>query len=251
MRIYGLPITLGFMVLIGSMIAGSRLAPVGVQAIGDPPELSSWKINTTGAVGYNNILADVQQVRYSDNYVYVNTTGVPSYSIGPWPGNPNTASNQNYVFKIPRHPAQNTGTKTSTPLGPIGVWKNGVTMFNALDAMSYQNQNIWHQNAAVVEGPSFDSCLGHPQQAGAYHHHQNPKCLYTANSTQHSPLLGYAFDGFPIYGGYGYANANGTSGIKRLTSSYRLRSIAQRHTPANGTVLTPSQHGPDVSTQFL
>src|SRR5215510_10274212 len=104
MRRYTLPITLGFMVLIGGLITGSRLAPGIVHAVGDPPELSSWKINTTGAVGYHNITADVQQVRYSDNYVYVNSTGIPSYSIGPWPGNPNTASNQNYVFKIPRYP---------------------------------------------------------------------------------------------------------------------------------------------------
>jgi hypothetical protein len=206
--------------------------------------------NTTNATGYGGAQADVQQVRYSDNYVYVSSTGIPSYSIGPWAGNPNTASNQSYVFKIPRHPAENTGTKTSTPLGSIGVWKNGVVMFNALDAMSYQNQNIWHQNAVVVEAPSFDSCLGHPQQTGAYHHHQNPRCLYTATSAQHSPLLGYAFDGFPIYGPYGYANANGTGGVKRISSSYRLRNITQRHTLADGTNLSASQYGPNVSTQY-
>jgi hypothetical protein len=221
-----------------------------VEAVSDPPELSVWLRNTTNATGYNNIAADVQQVRYSDNYVYINSTGIPSYGIGPWPGNPNTASNQSYVFKIPRHPVEQAGAKTSTPLGSIGVWRNGVVMFNALDAMSYQNQNIWHQNAVIVEGPSFDSCLGHPQQTGAYHHHQNPKCLYTANASQHSPLLGYAFDGFPIYGPYGYANANGTGGIKRIASSYRLRNITQRRTLSDGTSLSASQYGPNVSTQY-
>ncbi|MDQ3818636.1 MAG: YHYH protein, partial [Acidobacteriota bacterium] len=122
--------------------------------------------------------------------------------------------------------------------------------FNALDAMSYQNQNIWHQNAVVVEAPSFDNCLGHPQQTGSYHHHQNPRCLYTADSTQHSPLLGYAYDGFPIYGPYGYANVNGTGGIKRMASSYRLRSITQRRTLADGTTLSASQYGPDVSSTY-
>jgi hypothetical protein len=221
-----------------------------VEAGTEPPELSVWLRNTTNATGYNGIAADVQQVRYSDNYVYVSSTGVPSYSIGPWPGNPNTAGNQSYVFKIPRHPAQNTNTKTSTPLGSIGVWKNGVVMFNALDAMSYQNQNVWHQNAVVVEGPSFDACLGHPQQTGAYHHHQNPRCLYTSNAAQHSELLGYAFDGFPVYGPYGYANANGTGGVKRMASSYRLRSITQRRTLTDGTVLSASQYGPNISTQY-
>jgi hypothetical protein len=238
-------LALSLMILVG---AGLMLRTI--QAANDSPELSVWMRNTTGATGYNNIAADVQQVRYSDNYVYVNSTGIPSYSIGSWPGNPNTASNQNYVLKIPRHPTENTGTKTSTPLGSIGVWKNGVVMFNALDAMSYQNQNIWHQNAVVVEGPSFDSCLGHPQQTGAYHHHQNPRCLYTANSAQHSPLLGYAYDGFPIYGPYGYANTNGTGGIKRMASSYRLRTITQRRTLADGTTLSASQYGPDISNTY-
>jgi hypothetical protein len=233
-----------------AILAGASFVPGGVEAVTDPPELSAWLRNTTGTTGYNNISADVQQVRYSDNYVYINSTGIPSYSIGPWPGNPNTASNQNYVFKIPRRPAENTGAKTSTPLGSIGVWKNGVVMFNALDAMSYQNQNIWHQNAVVVEGPSFDSCLGHPQQTGGYHHHQNPRCLYTASAAQHSPLLGYAFDGFPIYGSYGYSNTDGSGVVKRMASSYRLRNITQRRTLANGTTLSASQYGPAVSTQY-
>ncbi|MDQ3818637.1 MAG: hypothetical protein M3362_13300, partial [Acidobacteriota bacterium] len=102
------------------MLAGAGFMLRTAEAVNDPPELSVWMRNTTGATGYNNIAANVQQVRYSDNYVYVNATGIPSYSIGPWAGNPNTASNQNYVLKIPRHPAENTGTKTSTPLGSIG-----------------------------------------------------------------------------------------------------------------------------------
>jgi YHYH protein/Domain of unknown function (DUF4214) len=239
-----------FAVSLFLLLCASRFFAPNTEAAGDPPELYGWLRNTTGATGFNNISADVQQVRYSENYVYINSTGIPDYSIGPWPGNPNTAANQNFVFKIPRHPAAASSTHTSTPLGNIGVWKNGVPMFNALDAMSYLNQNIWHQNAIVVEGPSFDSCLGHPQQQGSYHHHQNPRCLYTASATQHSALLGYAFDGFPVYGPYGYGNTDGSSGIKRIVSSYRQRSITQRHTLADGTVLQPSQYGPNVSTQY-
>src|SRR5207244_7428155 len=144
---------------------------------------------------------------------------------GPWPGDPNIPTNQSYVFRIPRSPAVNTGTKTSTPLGAIGAWTNGVPVYNPLDAHSYNNQNIWHQNAIVVEASSFDSCLGHPAPGGIYHHHQNPRCLYTADSTHHAPILGYAYDGFPIYGPYGYRNADGTEGIVRIRSSYRLRDM--------------------------
>ena len=78
---------------------------------------------------------------------------------------------------------------------------------------------------------------------GNYHHHQNPSAfnldlnilsnvcdaypsdgLYVINPTQHSPLLGFAYDGFPIYGAYAYTNTNGTGAITRMKSSYQLKS---------------------------
>lgn len=224
--------------------------PLAVFAQTNPPELATWFINLTGATGYNGIHAEVDSVQYSNNNVYVRCSGIPAYSIGPWGANPNRPSNQNYLFRIPRQPAGNTGAKINAPLGHIGVWKNGVPVYNPLDAISYNNQNIWHQNAIVAEARGFDLCLGHPAPGGRYHHHQNPRCLHTADSTKHSPILGYAFDGLPIYGPYAYANANGSGGIKRMRSSYRLRNIAQRQSLPNGTALAPNQYGPSVDATF-
>lgn len=196
------------------------------------PELSSWIRNTTGVTGYNNIPSNVQLVQYSTNNVYVSCTCIPGYSIGPWTGNPNTPSNQNFVFKITRTPQQNTGTPTAIGLGHTGVWSNGVSIFNVSDAMSYNNQGIWNRNAYFWEGQGFDNCLGHPQQQGEYHHHVSPTCLYDdADSTHHSPIIGYAFDGFPVYGAYAFTNTNGTGPIKRMTSSYTVSASATR---ANG-----------------
>ena len=166
------------------------------------PEIYSWVRNTTGATGYNGIPSNVQVVQYSATDVYVSCTCIPGYSIGPWGGNPNIPSNQNFVFKITRSPQQNSGTPTTIGLGHIGVWTNGVSVFNVSDAQSYMNQGIWNRNAYFWEGPGFDLCLGHPQQQGEYHHHVSPTCLYNdADSLNHSPIIGYAFDGFPIYGG--------------------------------------------------
>jgi hypothetical protein len=226
----------------------SSVVPLHAQS--DPPELATWIRNTDGHVGYNNIPADIQRVRYSANYVYVNSTGIPAYAIGPWPGNPNVPTNQNFLFKIARVPVINTGTKTNTPLGVIGFWKDGVAIFNALDAFSYNNQNVWHRIAVVAEASSFDVCLCHPAPGGVLHHHQNPRCLYTPDSTHHSPVLGYSFDGFPIYGPFGFANADGSGGITRMSSSYRLRTITQRHSLPDGTILDPSMYGPDVSAAY-
>ncbi len=215
------------------------------------PEITSWIINSTGQTGYAGIESNVQQVQYSDSNVYVSATCIPWYDVGPWPGNPNVPSNQNFVFKITRFPQQNTSMPVKTPLGHIGVWTNGVSIFNARDGHSYNNQNIWNQNAIVVEGASFDSCLGHPDNNGEYHHHLNPQYLYDdADSFHHSPIIGFAFDGFPVYGAYGFANADSSGGIKRMKSSYQYRSITQRHTLPDGTILTAGQYGPDISGAY-
>lgn len=213
------------------------------------PEISSWILNTTGATGYNNIPSNVQKVQYSDSNVYVSASCIPGYDIGPWQGNPNTPKNQNFVFKITRFPQRNQATPINTGLGHIGVWTNGVSIYNPKDGMSYNNQNVWNQNAIVVEGPSFDNCLGHPAPNGEYHHHLNPRCLYHDTLTHiHAPIIGYAFDGFPVYGAFGYAKSDGSGGIKRMESSYHFRNITKRTTLPNG--MTASSAGPDVSTRF-
>jgi hypothetical protein len=232
------------------MVLSLSIAAAHHAHASDPPEMASWKLNLTGVTGYGGLPANVQRVRYSTGSVYINCSSIPEYSIGPWPGNPNTPTDQAYLLRFPRSPVENTGAKTSTPLGPIGAWSNGVAIFNALDARSYDNQNIWHQNAVVVEAPSFDACLGHPAPSGTYHHHQNASCLYGANPSWHSPLLGYAFDGFPVYGPYGYLDPDGSGGIARIRSSYALRDITVRQTLPDGTVLTPSQYGPPVSSTY-
>ena len=45
------------------------------------------------------------------------------------------------------------------------------------------------------------------------------------NGTNHSPILGYAYDGNPIYGAYGYADPlDATSSVTQMTTSYSLKS---------------------------
>ncbi len=215
------------------------------------PDVTSWVVNTGTQTGYSGILSNVQVVQYDTNYTYVSCTCIPGYSIGPWTGNPNVPSNQNFVYKIPRHPVRNTNTLTSVGMGHIGVWSNGVSVFNVSDAMSYNNLGIWNRNAYFWEGPGFDACLGHPQQQGEYHHHVSPTCLYNqADSTHHSPIIGYAYDGFPIYGAYAYQDTNGTGPIVRMRSSYQMRNITVRDTLPNGTALTSGNYGPAVSSTY-
>ncbi|MEY3741135.1 MAG: hypothetical protein RL371_33 [Bacteroidota bacterium] len=261
------------------------------------PAITNWLLNTSGLTGSHyvqgngtpindNVPANVQTVQYSSNFVYVSTKGIPAYVTGPFlDGNPSLASNQNAIFKLPLNPTANTGTLTSTTGGNIGIFINGVALFDYRDGVAWNaqtnalcggpgnppcpggpNANMpWNRDAIPAEKAGFDCSKGHPAM-GNYHHHQNPSAfkldlqvisnicdiydadgLYVIDSTQHSPLIGYAYDGFPIYGAYGYKNADGTGGITRIRSGYQLRNISVRTHWADGTDVTD---GPAVSSTY-
>lgn len=271
---------------------------IGNQAVAQlNPAIEHWLINSTGITGRHYVqgnstpinettLANVQSVQYSSNWVYVTTTGVPSYITGPFmDGNPSLATNQNAIFKIPLSPAQNTGTLTATTGGNIGIFVNGVALFDYRDGVAWNTSTnalcggpgnppcpggpaavmSWNRDAIPAERPGFDCSKGHPAM-GNYHHHQNPSAfkldltvisnvcdlydadgLYVIDSMTHSPLIGYAYDGFPIYGAYGFKNADGTGGVSRMKSSYQLRNISTRTIWADGTDVPD---GPAVSTTY-
>lgn len=260
------------------------------------PAITSWLQNnsTTGFyyVSGNSTpishgqLVNCQQVRYSTNSVYINATGMPAYHVGPYlDGNPNQAGNQNAIFKLPLNPTENTGTKTATSGGNIGIFINGVAMFDFRDGVAWNTTTgapcggpgnspcpggpgtvqAWNRDAIVYENDGFDCSKGHPAGTN-YHHHQNPSAfdldlnvisticnlydsdgLYTINTAQHSPLLGFAYDGFPVYGAYAYANADGTGAITRMKSGYQLRNITVRTHHADGTDVSD---GPAVSATY-
>jgi hypothetical protein len=230
----------------------SSLLTLGIAAgaFAAPPQVECWMLNEIGRTGYNGLEADVQAVKYNANYVYVSCSSVPAYQIGPWPGNPNTPVDGNWTFRITRNPQPKAAPKTATGLGAIGVWVNGVAIYNASDARSYNNRNIWHQNAIAVEGPSFDGCGGHPAPNQQYHNHQNAACIYAEGPALHSSIVGFAFDGYPVYGPYAFAGTDGTGAIRMMRSSYRKRSITQRTSLPDGTALTSANYGPAVSTTY-
>jgi hypothetical protein len=242
------------------------------------PIITKWLQNTTGITGrhyvsgnstpiVDAVLANVQSVNYNTTNVYVAATGIPAYITGPFlDGNPSLATAQNKIFKFPLTPSQNTGTPTATTGGNIGVFINGVALFDYRDGVAWSNSTnslcggpgnpqctggpgttqAWNRDAIPAERAGFDCAKAHPAM-GNYHHHQNPSAfnldinvlsticstypadgLYVINSSQHSPLLGFAYDGYPIYGAYAYANANGTGAITRMKSSYQLRTNTTR-----------------------
>ena len=80
----------------------------------------------------------------------------------------------------------------------------------------------------------------------------NPVCLYNSkDNTKHSPIIGWAYDGYPIYGSFGYSDPlNPRSTLKRMRTSYRFRRITARTTLPNGQSLASSKYGPPVNATF-
>jgi hypothetical protein len=95
-----------------------------------------------------------------------------------------------------------------------------------------------------------------PTLGSYHHHHMLPECVLTANrSDAHSTLLGYALDGFPIYGPYGYTTWNDkTSGVKKLKSNYRTFAYVGGNRTVfgntNTSIANASYYGPSTSTLY-
>jgi hypothetical protein len=105
--------------------------------------------------------------------------------------NPNTVTAQTIFHRLAAKPKRLASPQCIG--GMVGIARNGVPIFNALDAAN--------QDAVATEVQ--DVCSGHPQQAGQYHYHGLPACISSGSESRHSTLIGWAFDGFPIYGPIG------------------------------------------------
>jgi hypothetical protein len=74
-----------------------------------------------------------------------------------------------------------------------------------------------------ANGFRVDTHNAHTQPDGTYHYHGVPNALFDSDATTESPLVGFAADGFPIYG----SNFNDGGTIRKATSSYRLKTTTR------------------------
>mgnify|MGYP000091334879 FL=1 len=105
-----------------------------------------------------------------------------------WRQNPNSIGEQNITFTMPLNPKEATN-KSATPMGPIGISRNGVVFFNQYAAGGA---------ALTNEINSFDQNLGHPTGRDQYHYHIEPTFLTSTFGAD--AFLGLLADGFPVYG---------------------------------------------------
>ena len=130
--------------------------------------------------------------------------------------------------------------QSATPTVPTSV--------TGTDGMG--STGVWSRDALAVEVVTFDPGFAHqPGNNGQYHYHAEPKALryqlgdnmkrtlnagttatftYTEDTSNlhHSPILGWCYDGYPIYGPYAY-----DSGVAAISAG-QVVSVALSNAPA-------------------
>lgn len=138
---------------------------------------------------------------------------------------------QTQTYRIPANP-RIAATPTSLSLRmDAGVFLNGVK----LDPLAAGCWGVGDGNIGCndMSAPYRYDPLGtshrfgadehnaHTQPDGTYHYHGDPHALFDASaSTTPSPVIGFAADGFPIFGSY-FRDSQGR--VRRARSSYRLK----------------------------
>ncbi len=215
---------------------------------------------------YESVVTDVKLgVTFMGDFklTVANTTctfasnNIPNHNFND--GNSDFATNTSEVAKSYSMPTTPTVTASVTELAlgtTNAIFLNGVVL-DILPAACYdvgteplgtekigcggdQIANPWRYDPmSALNGFGTDTHNAHVQPDGSYHYHGNPVALFAQNcdSTElASPVIGFAADGFPIYGS---CISDGNMGIRQVTSSYALKSGARQSvgnytTPAGG-----------------
>jgi hypothetical protein len=194
------------------------------------PVRTAWIMSPAAGAPLKS-LPEVHSVSEGGDSVIVRSAGISLRYFGPLQPPPIPSETpREFVFKIPIHPEPETRHHARVPIDVIGTFVNGLPIYNHFEALSFDGANLWH----------YDAVNYNPAPAGLLEQ-------LVRDGSRHSPLIGFALDGYPVYGPWAYANTDGTGGLRRMHSSYRLRSIQRRHDWPDGTCLTPEQYGPDVT----
>jgi hypothetical protein len=174
----------------------------GGGAFADGPWIdgSTWdatqKISVQGSVRHRASFTG----RLSGSSLILAGNGLPPHATGTFPiassdpayaydRNPNSIQGYTLRASLPRNPTRRS--RASCVGGTIGVMATGIPLFSAFDAGGRD----------AVAHEIQDRCAGHPQISGQYHYHSLSPCIAdTGSKTSHSKLLGWALDGFGIYG---------------------------------------------------
>lgn len=218
-------------------------ALAGVPALAHPGHdenpIVAAAIRAHGSVAQATLPPPEVKIEIKGDYRVVTANGLPDHEAGQFPnrGNPNAISPQKYAYRMPAHPKP-ADQPVPMRMQPFGIALNGV-VFDPGTAEWWKNDRTtgWHIEA-VVKGKKpllgLDKQQAHVQPNGAYHYHGLPPALEgnADKAPAQMKLLGWAADGYPIYGPYAYVDAKDPkSQLKKMAPSYQLK---KGRRPADG-----------------
>ena len=166
---------------------------------------STVEAATAREVAENAAWSSNVNITFTGTNMTITSNGIPSHERADFyliagRAQADSTGTVNTTYTMPLEP-EYTGNATATGPGAIGIAVSGAVFFNAYegDQVSYAIENNPVQNGVAF----IDACNGHPlPMNGQYHYHGIPYCITDALDTagEHSVLIGYIRDGFPIYG---------------------------------------------------
>ena len=220
-----------------------------------------WKHDTINVVDTTGTYPSATKFSFDGQVITATSNGDPypalagramtNTGVRLFKNNPNTIKTQSYNFRIKNRAGENTANPDKSALGGMGIFANGV-LASSPSAGDHKlpgsdvyppigfNYNAVHLQSAY----GVDDAGGHPEDKGSYHYHDGSflnsswktNKLYATNAyynqtdfngdkfrhiSGHSKILGYCFDGYPIYGPYGYTTGTDiNSSVIKMTSSY-------------------------------
>ncbi|MEM7152760.1 MAG: YHYH protein [Myxococcota bacterium] len=149
----------------------------------------------------------------TEDRLIVQSNGIPGYEFQPI--TPNDLQASDFQFQAPRNPTE-AGQPTTIPLlGTVAFAINGMPIFGPNEA------EFPDPYGDPIFNGIMDFCLGHTAMGGRYHYHGLlVECLIgDVPVGEPSPIIGFALDGYPIYGPVGCLD-NDCNEVMRLQSGW-------------------------------
>lgn len=107
------------------------------------------------------------------------------------------------MYAAPIQLTPQLGNTPQTRDAALGVAVNGVPIYDYTGGGEMSEADLHHHQARhdTILTQQLDNCGGHAGRGDDYHYHTKPTCMIEKmQNAGHDAILGWAFDGFPIYG---------------------------------------------------
>jgi hypothetical protein len=135
---------------------------------------------------------EVHSVNVRDRQVEVRSAGISLFYFGPLQTSANPVERLRQLrFLLPLQPTPQTDTHTSVRPDVVGVFINGLPIYNQFETASYRGQNLWHFDAIANADDGTLTANGRPRAALQHDLSLGLLEKLIADSSGHSPLIGF------------------------------------------------------------